>query len=70
MSGSNVNVAGSNVRFQYVNSEGPVLEFLAVFSEVYYYCIVLPYSGETLARFLIWRFGEFSNGRQIKNSPI
>ena len=25
---------------------------------------------ETLARFLIWRFGEFSKGRQIKNFPI
>ena len=28
------------------------------------------YSRETLARFLIWRFGEIGKDRQIKNSPI
>ena len=30
----------------------------------------LPYSKETLVRFLIWQFGEISKDCQIKNSPM
>ena len=33
--------------------------------EAIYICGVIPYSGETLARFLIWRIGYFAENRQI-----
>ena len=43
-------------------------DHLILFIIILHYCIYRIV--DTLTRFLIWQFGEFSIGHQIKNSPI